>query len=191
MPDPVHACDVDHRFPAGLAAGQCGGKRPSARAVLASAGVLGNPDPGLEDAAVTPSTAAPTRQKRLAGEAKRSHSTGPTLILTPSCYGYVAFGQMDGELVVTERAKSRRAVPLSPTAEKVFRHVRTRQWAERLMAGSMWQPTHVWATRCARILAQCVRGVPPRCRINPWCSKLVLMRACICGLHALLGHRLP
>jgi integrase len=51
--------------------------------------------------------------------------------------------RMDGELVVTETktAKSRRVVPLSPSAEKVLRHVRTRQRAERLMAGSMWQPT--------------------------------------------------
>jgi integrase len=48
-----------------------------------------------------------------------------------------------GELVVTETktAKSRRVVPLSPTAEKVLRDVRTRQRVERLMAGSMWQPT--------------------------------------------------
>ena len=37
--------------------------------------------------------------------------------------------------------KSRRVVPLSPTAEKVLCDVRTRQRAERLMAGSMWQPT--------------------------------------------------
>jgi hypothetical protein len=32
-------------------------------------------------------------------------------------------------------------VPLSPTAENVLRDVRTRQRVERLMAGSMWQPT--------------------------------------------------
>jgi integrase len=51
--------------------------------------------------------------------------------------------RVDGELVVTETktAKSRRVVPLSPAAEKVLRDVRTRQRAERLMAGSMWQPT--------------------------------------------------
>ena len=41
----------------------------------------------------------------------------------------------------TKTPKSRRVVPLSPTAEKVLRDVRTRQRAERLMAGSMWQPT--------------------------------------------------
>ena len=48
--------------------------------------------------------------------------------------------RVDGELVVTETktAKSRRVVPLSPTAEKVLREVRIRQRAERLMAGSMW-----------------------------------------------------
>jgi integrase len=51
--------------------------------------------------------------------------------------------RVDGELVVTETktAKSRRAVPLSPTAERVLRDVRSRQRAERLRAGSMWQPT--------------------------------------------------
>jgi integrase len=51
--------------------------------------------------------------------------------------------RVDGELVVTETktAKSRRVVPLSPTAENVLRDLRTRQRAERLMAGSMWQPT--------------------------------------------------
>jgi integrase len=51
--------------------------------------------------------------------------------------------RLDGELVVTETktAKSRRVVPLSPTAEKVLRDMRTRQMAERLRAGSMWQPT--------------------------------------------------
>lgn len=50
--------------------------------------------------------------------------------------------RVDGELVVTETktAKSRRATPISPTAEKVLRHLRTRQMAERLRAGSMWQP---------------------------------------------------
>jgi integrase len=32
-------------------------------------------------------------------------------------------------------------VPLSPTAERVLRDVRSRQRAERLMTGSMWQPT--------------------------------------------------
>jgi integrase len=51
--------------------------------------------------------------------------------------------RVDGELVVTETktAKSRRVVPLSPTAERVLRDVRSRQRAERLRAGSMWQPT--------------------------------------------------
>jgi integrase len=51
--------------------------------------------------------------------------------------------RLDGELVVTETktAKSRRVVPLSPTAEKVLRDMRTRQMAERLRAGAMWQPT--------------------------------------------------
>jgi integrase len=58
--------------------------------------------------------------------------------------------RVDGELVVTETktAKSRRVVPLSPTAEKVLRDVRQR--AERLMAGSMWQPTpYVFTTELA------------------------------------------
>jgi integrase len=41
----------------------------------------------------------------------------------------------------TKTAKSRRVVPLSPTAENLLRDVRTRQRAERLLAGSMWQPT--------------------------------------------------
>ena len=41
----------------------------------------------------------------------------------------------------TKTAKSRRVVPLSRTTEKVLRDVRTRQRAERLMAGSVWQPT--------------------------------------------------
>jgi len=51
--------------------------------------------------------------------------------------------RVDGELVVTETktAKSRRVVPLSPTAERLLRDVRTRQVAERLRAGSMWQPS--------------------------------------------------
>jgi integrase len=51
--------------------------------------------------------------------------------------------RVDGELVVTETktAKSRRAIPLSPTAEKVLRDMRTRQMAERLRAGPLWQPT--------------------------------------------------
>ena len=54
----------------------------------------------------------------------RSPSTGPTLILTPSCSGYVGtLARVDGELVVTETktAKSRRVVSLSPTAEGVAR----------------------------------------------------------------------
>jgi integrase len=51
--------------------------------------------------------------------------------------------RVDGELVVTETktAKSRRVIPLSPTAEKVLRDLRTRQMAERLRAGSIWQPS--------------------------------------------------
>jgi integrase len=51
--------------------------------------------------------------------------------------------RVDGELVVTETktAKSRRVVPLCPTADRVLRDMRTRQMAERLRAGSMWQPT--------------------------------------------------
>jgi integrase len=51
--------------------------------------------------------------------------------------------RVDGELVVTETktAKSRRVIPLSPTAEKVLRDMRTKQMAERLRAGAMWQPT--------------------------------------------------
>jgi integrase len=49
---------------------------------------------------------------------------------------------VEGELVVTETktAKSRRDVPLSPTAERVLRDVRSGQRAARLRAGSMWQP---------------------------------------------------
>jgi integrase len=48
-----------------------------------------------------------------------------------------------GELVVTETKtpRSRRVVPLSPTAERLLRNVRANQRAERLIAGSMWQPT--------------------------------------------------
>jgi integrase len=51
--------------------------------------------------------------------------------------------RVDGELIVTETKtpKSRRAVPLSPTAERLLRDIRTRQAAERLRAGSMWQRT--------------------------------------------------
>jgi integrase len=51
--------------------------------------------------------------------------------------------RVDGALLVTETKtpKSRRAVPLSPTAERVLRDVRTRQTAERLRAGLMWQRT--------------------------------------------------
>jgi integrase len=48
-----------------------------------------------------------------------------------------------GELVVTETKtpRSRRVVPLSPTAERLLRNVRANQRAERLRAGSMWRPT--------------------------------------------------
>lgn len=51
--------------------------------------------------------------------------------------------RVDGELIVTETKtpKSRRAVPLSPTAERLLRDIRTRQAAERLRAGTMWQRT--------------------------------------------------
>ena len=50
--------------------------------------------------------------------------------------------RVDAELVVTETktAKSRRVVPLSPTAENVLRDVRTRQRAERRWL-ARWQPT--------------------------------------------------
>ena len=60
--------------------------------------------------------------------------------LTRSCYG---LARVDGELIVTETKtpKSRRAVPLSPTAERLLRDIRTRQAAERLRAGSMWKRT--------------------------------------------------
>jgi integrase len=47
-----------------------------------------------------------------------------------------------GELFVTEtKTRSRRVVPLSPAAERLLRDVRANQRAERLRAGSMWQPT--------------------------------------------------
>jgi integrase len=48
-----------------------------------------------------------------------------------------------GELVVTETKtpRSRRVVPLSPTAERLLRDVRANQRVERLRAGSVWQPT--------------------------------------------------
>ena len=48
-----------------------------------------------------------------------------------------------GALVVTEpkTVKSRRSVPLSATAERVLREIRTAQAAERLRAGSAWQQT--------------------------------------------------
>jgi integrase len=51
--------------------------------------------------------------------------------------------RVDGALVVTEpkTAKSRRSVPLSATAGRVLREVRTAQAAERLRAGSAWQQT--------------------------------------------------
>jgi hypothetical protein len=46
-------------------------------------------------------------------------------------------------LVVTETKtpRSRRVVPLSPTAERLLREVRANQRVERPRAGSMWQPT--------------------------------------------------
>jgi hypothetical protein len=45
-----------------------------------------------------------------------------------------------GQLVVTETKtpRSRHVVPLSPTAERLLRDVRTNQRAERLRTGSMW-----------------------------------------------------
>ena len=48
-----------------------------------------------------------------------------------------------GELIVTETKtpRSRRVIPLSPAAERLLRDVRANQRAERLRAGSMWQPT--------------------------------------------------
>ncbi|HET9301244.1 MAG TPA: tyrosine-type recombinase/integrase [Propionibacteriaceae bacterium] len=48
-----------------------------------------------------------------------------------------------GELVVTETKtpRSRRVIPLSPTAERLLRDVRANQRVERLRAGSMWQST--------------------------------------------------
>jgi integrase len=50
-----------------------------------------------------------------------------------------------GELVMTETKtpRSRRVVPLSPTAERLLRNVRANQRAERLEAGSMWQSTRM------------------------------------------------
>jgi hypothetical protein len=63
--------------------------------------------------------------------------------------------RVDGELVVTETktAKSRRVVPLSPTAEKVLRDLRTRQMAERLRPGSMWQLTpYAFTTELGRAM---------------------------------------
>jgi integrase len=55
--------------------------------------------------------------------------------------------RVDGELIVTETKtpKSRRAVPLSPTAERLLRDIRTRQAAERLRAGSMWKRTRTYS----------------------------------------------
>ena len=97
------------------------------------------------------------------GEAKRSHSTGPTLILTPSCYGYVALAQVDGELVVTDSEVTPGSAAL-PHCRAGLSHVRTRQWAERLMAGSMWQPTPYvftteWATHPRPMLSErCPQG---------------------------------
>ena len=51
--------------------------------------------------------------------------------------------RVSGELVVTETKtpRSRRVVPLSPTVERLLRDIRANQRAERLRAGSMWQPT--------------------------------------------------
>jgi hypothetical protein len=51
--------------------------------------------------------------------------------------------RVSGELIVTETKtpRSRRVVPLSPAADRLLRNVRANQRAERLRAGSMWQPT--------------------------------------------------
>jgi site-specific recombinase XerD len=46
-----------------------------------------------------------------------------------------------GDAVTAVTPKSGRVVPLSPTAERLLRDVRANQTAERLRAGSMWQPT--------------------------------------------------
>jgi site-specific recombinase XerD len=58
--------------------------------------------------------------------------------------------RVDGALIITEpkTTKSRRSVPLSVTAERVLREVRTTQAADRLKAGSAWQPTgYVFTTQ--------------------------------------------
>jgi integrase len=58
--------------------------------------------------------------------------------------------RVDGALIITEpkTAKSRRSVPLSATAERLLREVRTVQAAERLKAGSAWQQTgYVFTTQ--------------------------------------------
>ncbi len=51
--------------------------------------------------------------------------------------------RVDGALVVTEpkTAKSKRHVPLSPTAQAVVKRVRQRQRQERIAAGSQWVNT--------------------------------------------------
>jgi integrase len=51
--------------------------------------------------------------------------------------------RVGGQLIVTETKtpSSRRVIPLSPTAERLLRDLRANQRAERLRAGSMWQPT--------------------------------------------------
>jgi integrase len=51
--------------------------------------------------------------------------------------------RVGGQLIVTETKtpSSSRVIPLSPTAERLLRDLRANQRAERLRAGSMWQPT--------------------------------------------------
>jgi integrase len=58
--------------------------------------------------------------------------------------------RVDGALIVTEpkTTKSRRSLPLSATAKRVLREVRTTQAADRLRAGSAWQQTgYVFTTQ--------------------------------------------
>jgi integrase len=71
--------------------------------------------------------------------------------------------RVDGELLVTETkiAKSRRIVPLSPLQRICCANVRTRQRAERLLAGSMWQQTpYVFTTEFGQPPSRSRRSVP-------------------------------
>jgi integrase len=89
--------------------------------------------------------------------------------------------RVEGELVVaeTKTAKSRRVVPLSPTAEKVLRDMRSRQRAERLKAGSMWHPSVRFHNRVGQALrsAQCAACAHAA-------AKPATLRSTV-GLHAL------